>query len=123
MPLLKKVHWLNGLKNTEEFINLKPSLSQKIDSLREEIGNFFSSKEVLNLLNSFDEITLRFTEEGYLMMVSDATGYLQASGRTSRMYAGGITKGLSLILVDDKATFKHLMRKVKWNFTKLLKKQ
>ncbi|WP_353684667.1 reverse gyrase [Thermodesulfovibrio sp. 3907-1M] len=110
--------WINQLRKfqslTEEFISLKHSLRKRIDSLREEIGNFFSSKEVLNLLNSSDEITLRFTEEGYLMMVSDATGYLQASGRTSRMYAGGITKGLSLILVDDKATFKHLMRKVKW---------
>ncbi len=48
------------------------------------------------------------------MVVSDATGYLQASGRVSRMYAGGITKGLSLVLVDDTATFKHLLRKVKW---------
>lgn len=110
--------WINQLRKfqylAEDFINLKPSLKQTIDNLREQIGDFFSSKEVLDLLNSSDEITLRLTEEGYMMVVSDATGYLQASGRVSRMYAGGITKGLSLVLVDDTATFKHLLRKVKW---------
>ncbi|MGB9711403.1 MAG: reverse gyrase [Thermodesulfovibrio sp.] len=108
--------WISQLRKYQHlnFVEVKPSLKQKIENLTEEIGKFLSSKEVLDLLNSSDEITLKFTKEGYFMTVSDATGYLQASGRTSRMYAGGITKGLSLILVDDRATFKHLAKKVRW---------
>lgn len=49
------------------------------------------------------------------MIVSDATGYLQASGRTSRMYAGGLSKGLSIVLVDERRAFKHLIKKVNKN--------
>ena len=39
---------------------------------------------------------------------------IQASGRTSRLYAGGISKGLSVVLVDDKATFESLKKKLLW---------
>lgn len=110
--------WINQLQKfqylTEDFATLKPFYQKKIDSLREEIGQFLSSQEIIDLLNSSDEITLRLNQEGYFMVISDVTGYLQASGRTSRMYAAGVTKGLSLILVDDKATFKHLLKKIKW---------
>ncbi len=110
--------WLESLKRyqylSEEFLRDKPELAQRIEGLKEEVGSFLTSQEVIDLLMSSEEITLRKTEEGYQMVVSDATGYLQASGRTSRMFAGGISKGLSLILVDDKRAFKHLIRKVKW---------
>ncbi|RTZ68583.1 MAG: reverse gyrase, partial [Aquificaceae bacterium] len=34
--------------------------------------------------------------------------------RTSRLYAGGLTRGFSLVLVDDKKAFNNLRKKVKW---------
>ncbi|MCS6958083.1 MAG: reverse gyrase [Aquificaceae bacterium] len=110
--------WLESLRKyqylSEEFLKDKPDLVQRIDRLRADVGSFLSSEEVLQLLEMSEEITLRKTEEGYQMVVSDATGYLQASGRTSRMFAGGISKGLSLVLVDDSRAFRHLIKKVKW---------
>ncbi|MFN3870170.1 MAG: reverse gyrase [Aquificaceae bacterium] len=120
--------WLRQLKSyqflSEDYVKDKPELSQRINKLREEVGKFLMDQEVILLLQTSEEITLRRTEEGYQMVVSDATGYLQASGRTSRMFAGGISKGLSLVLVDDKRAFKHLIKKVKWfnediNFSKV----
>ncbi|MCS6998276.1 MAG: reverse gyrase [Aquificaceae bacterium] len=110
--------WLEGLRKyqylSEEFLRDKPELVGKIDRLREEVRQFLSSEEVLLLMEASEEITLRKTEEGYQMVVSDATGYLQASGRVSRMFAGGISRGLSLVLVEDRKAFKHLMKKVMW---------
>lgn len=110
--------WLEQLKRyqylSEEYLSTRPELQKKIDGLRESIGEFLSSEDVLHLIESSDEISLRKTPEGYVMVVSDATGYLQASGRTSRMFAGGISKGLSLLLVDDQRAFKHLQKKVRW---------
>ncbi|MFN3471601.1 MAG: reverse gyrase [Aquificaceae bacterium] len=110
--------WLRQLKSyqflNEDYTKNRPDLLQRINRLRQEVGSFLSSKEVVLLLEKSEEITLRKTQEGYQMVVSDATGYLQASGRTSRMFAGGISKGLSLVLVDDKRAFKHLIKKVKW---------
>ncbi|MCX8196176.1 MAG: reverse gyrase [Acidilobaceae archaeon] len=45
--------------------------------------------------------------------IADVATYIQASGRTSRLYAGGITKGLSIVLVDDEAVFNDLARKLR----------
>lgn len=110
--------WLEQLKRyqylSEEYLSTKPELQKKVDSLRESIGEFLSSEDVLRLIETSEEISLRKTPEGYVMVLSDATGYLQASGRTSRMFAGGISKGLSLTLVDDQRAFKHLQKKVRW---------
>ncbi|MFN3598639.1 MAG: reverse gyrase, partial [Aquificaceae bacterium] len=97
--------WLRQLKSyqflSENYVKDKPDLLKRINKLRQEVGSFLSSEELVLLMQTSEEITLRKTEEGYEMVVSDATGYLQASGRTSRMFAGGISKGLSLVLVDD----------------------
>ncbi len=110
--------WLEVLRKyqylSEDFLKDRPDLMEKVDKLREEVSRFLLSEEILELMRTSEEITLKKTEEGYQMIVSDATGYLQASGRTSRMFAGGISKGLCLLLVDDKRAFRHLIKKVKW---------
>ena len=110
--------WLSQLRSyqylTEEFLSDKPELKAKIDRLKAELEEFFRLEEVLSILRQSEDVSLRVTEEGYQLVVSDVTGYLQASGRTSRMFAGGISKGLSLVLVDDKRAFNHLIKKVRW---------
>jgi reverse gyrase len=110
--------WLTALKKyqylSEEFLQDKPQLRERIENLKREIEEFFNSEEVSRLLQTSEDITLKLEEDGGKLFVSDATGYLQASGRTSRMFAGGISKGLSLVLVDDRRVFKHLQKKVRW---------
>jgi len=110
--------WLDQLKRyqftKEETPVETPETIQKFINLRKTVGEFLTSKEILEFIESSDELTLRHTDGEYEMVVSDVAGYLQASGRTSRMFVGGISKGLSLILVDDERAFKHLTKKVKW---------
>jgi Reverse gyrase len=110
--------WLTALKKyqylSEEFLQDKPQLRERIENLKREIEEFFNSEEVSGLLQTSEDITLKLEEDGGRLFVSDATGYLQASGRTSRMFAGGISRGLSLVLVDDRRVFKHLQKKVRW---------
>ncbi|WP_448587528.1 reverse gyrase, partial [Thermocrinis sp.] len=110
--------WISSLKKyqylSEEFLSDKPELRTRIEELRTEIDELFRSQEVQAILRQSEDITLRLTDEGYQLVVSDVTGYLQASGRTSRMFAGGISKGLSLVLVDDRRAFNHLTKKVRW---------
>ncbi len=93
--------WIVQLKKyqfvTEDVLNSHPAIKEKIDKLRAEIGGFLNSEEVVNLLKGSTEVTLKKDEEGYKMVISDVTGYLQASGRTSRMYGGGLTKGLCVL--------------------------
>jgi len=49
----------------------------------------------------------------YLNIV-DLKTYLQASGRTSRLYSGGISKGLSIVFVDDQKLLKSLDMKLRY---------
>lgn len=116
---IKKVdNWIAQLKRyqyiSDEYIQDKKDLKVKIEKLREEISKFLISEDVLHILEASEDIALRFKDGDYQMVISDATGYLQASGRTSRMFAGGITKGLCLLIVDDKRAFNHLKKKVRW---------
>ena len=111
-------NWISKLKRyqyiNEEYLEEKKDLKEKIDQLREEIRQFLMSQEVISIIETSEDLTLRLVNGDYQMVVSDATGYLQASGRTSRMFAGGITKGLSILLVDDPRAFNHLKKRVRW---------
>ncbi len=59
------------------------------------------------------DITLNQTEEGFTLIIPDTTSYIQASGRTSRLYPYGITKGVSMVVVDDAKAFKGLVSRLK----------
>ncbi len=115
--------WIQRLRRysfiSEDFIERTPNLKRSIDKLREEITSFLTRKEVFSLIDSSEEITLRKGPEGYTLVVADITGYLQASGRTSRMFAGGITKGLSLLLIDDRRAFRNLEKKIRWLYEEI----
>lgn len=116
--ITKVDRWISQLRHlqhfSEDFLSTKPWLNDKAKRLREEIHSFLNSDIFINLMSSSNEVTLRRLQDGYYMVISDATGYLQASGRTSRMFAGGVTKGLSLLIVDDERAFTHLQKKLRW---------
>ncbi len=117
--LQKLDRWIERLRKysylSEEFIRQNERLKEIIENIRNEVREFIENPEILERIKESDEITLRWNEkEGYSLIVADVTGYLQASGRTSRLYAGGLTKGFSLVLVDDTKAFNNLRKKVKW---------
>lgn len=116
--ITKVDRWISELKRyqyvTEDILSIKPWLQDKVKKLKQEISSFLNSEIFIDLIASSNEVTLRRVQDGYYMVISDATGYLQASGRTSRMFAGGVTKGLSLLVVDDDKAFTHLQKKLRW---------
>jgi reverse gyrase len=117
--LQKLDRWIEKLRKysylSEEFIEQNERLKEIIENIRNEVREFIENPEILERIKESDEITLRWDpKEGYSLIVADVTGYLQASGRTSRLYAGGLTKGFSLVLVDDLKAFNNLKKKVKW---------
>ncbi|MGP3668125.1 MAG: reverse gyrase [Candidatus Bathyarchaeota archaeon] len=61
-------------------------------------------KEVVKKPEVYEGSSL--TEDG--LVFPDAITYVQASGRTSRLTAGGMTQGLSILIVDDVKAFKLL---------------
>jgi len=80
---------------------------------RRFVEEALAREDVWDALKELDVAII--VEEGrrYLLVPDPAT-YIQASGRTSRLYAGGITKGLSVVVVDYPGLFRGLMKRVSW---------
>ncbi len=97
-------------KRIDKWIRKLRKLEKEDKNLKKEILEFLLSEEIQKIIRESDEISF----DGQNLIVADIIGYLQASGRTSRLYAGGISKGLSLILVDDNRALNNLFRKARW---------
>jgi len=97
-------------KRIDNWLKKLKKMKSEDENLKKEILEFLLSKEIQKIIKESDEISFN----GNNLIVADIVGYLQASGRTSRLYAGGISKGLSLILVDDQKALNNLFRKARW---------
>ncbi|WP_258084722.1 reverse gyrase [Thermococcus thermotolerans] len=85
--------------------------------LVEFLRRVLRDEEVLRRLAEDPFISLK--EEGgrWYIEIPDVRTYIQATGRTSRLFAGGITKGLSVLIVDNEKVFNGLLRQMRWRFT------
>lgn len=82
----------------------------------EFIRDVLKKKEVLESLKISREVVLKEEGGSIYIYIPDIMTYIQASGRTSRLYVGGLTKGLSLVLVDDERLFSQAVFRLKLIF-------
>ncbi len=80
----------------------------------EFIRRALSRDDVWSSLEKAPDISIRREESKAYILIPDAATYIQASGRTSRLYAGGITKGLSVVVVDDERLLNGLIKRTRW---------
>ncbi len=78
------------------------------------IREAFSRSDVWEALKKAPDVAIVREDGKTYIMIPDVATYIQASGRTSRLYAGGITKGLSVIVVDDRRLLEGLRRRLRW---------
>ncbi|MCD6369643.1 MAG: reverse gyrase [Thermoproteales archaeon] len=78
------------------------------------LRELLSRRDIINKLKHLPTISIKEEDGRLFIYVPDVMTYLQASGRTSRMYAGGISKGLSVVIIDDEKLFNGLVRQSKW---------
>ncbi|MEM0481720.1 MAG: reverse gyrase [Nitrososphaerota archaeon] len=69
-------------------------------------------EEELRRIAEMLDLKIRADEKGLSILIPDIDGYVQASGRSSRMFAGGITRGISILIVDDEKAFRGISRGV-----------
>ena len=87
--------------------------AQEVISSAREFMKKNITPELVEKIESKLDITLRPEEDGFTLIIPDTTGYIQASGRTSRLYPYGVTKGASIVIVDDERAFKGLITRLK----------
>ena len=93
-------------------------LTSKAREGKLEDETLLKAYEVANKYLKDNEILNKVAEVGDLVissgniLIPDYLTYIQASGRTSRIYGGELTTGLSVLLVDDDNLFRILNKKL-----------
>ncbi|RLE53869.1 MAG: reverse gyrase [Candidatus Methanomethylicota archaeon] len=78
------------------------------------LRDYLARSDIEDKLKKLEDIRLVEEEGKTFILIPDVMTYIQASGRTSRMFAGGLTKGLSIVVVDDDHLLKGLIKRSKW---------
>lgn len=108
LNFLKKISFLK-----EEQILENETLIKKIEPIKKIYDRVLEDKNLLEKIKKHPRISLEIYNGLVYLIVSDPRGYLQASGRTSRLFPLGLTKGLSIILAENIKVLKHLEDKLK----------
>lgn len=97
-----------------EDIEKYPAIKNKIDSIKEFINERLKDPEFIQKIRDSEDVPIRVESDGrFRIVVADSSAYIQASGRTSRLYIGGLSKGLSVLIVDDRKSFFQLKKRLK----------
>ncbi|MEM2244937.1 MAG: reverse gyrase [Thermofilum sp.] len=100
---------MEALKRGEELPKLAGIL-RIIKRLQELVRKYLESKEHLYKLVA--ETSAMLTQENGVLylIIPDILTYIQASGRSSRLYTGGISKGLSVLVADNEELLKKFIK-------------
>lgn len=113
---LRKILPVASLMYRGAEIEVDPKFKNFIERVLNDADSFIrakmNNKRFLGRLQKSPYIEVEGSGRIVKLVVSDPIGYIQASGRTSRLYAGGVSKGLSIVLIDNEKAFKHLQREV-----------
>ena len=71
-------------------------------------------ENVVKALKESPTISFGLKENEYYFFIPDEIAYIQASGRTSRLYVAGLTKGLSVLIIDEEKAFNSLVKELKY---------
>ncbi len=100
------------LKDLERY----PKVKNRVLGIWNFLSSKFSDENFKKRINESDEVSLENLNGELYVTVADAATYIQASGRTSRLVAGGLTKGISLILYWDSKALRSLEKRLTYYF-------
>ncbi|HDI02238.1 MAG TPA: reverse gyrase, partial [Ignisphaera sp.] len=106
-PLLRRImrrlsqQALQTLVEKVEKSEIENRYAEILKKAHDIITEVLSRSDIIEALKRYPKAVV-IEEQGQLyILIPDAPTYIQASGRTSRLFAGGITKGLAVTIVDD----------------------
>ncbi|MEM5881993.1 MAG: reverse gyrase [Candidatus Aenigmatarchaeota archaeon] len=105
---------INAIKENKQLEGFLEHCREILKDSYEFIKSLLSNEKFVKKLRESKKLSFGESEDKFYFIIADVQAYIQASGRTSRLYAGGISKGLSLVLVDDEKAFNSLKEKIKW---------
>ncbi len=80
----------------------------------EEFLNEILTEDLLKKIRESETGILEEKGGEFYLIISDPTGFIQASGRCSRLYAGGISKGVAILINDCEKAKNDLVKKIRY---------
>lgn len=100
---------VEALKRGEESPRLAGVL-KVIKRLQELVRKYLESREHLYKLVAETSAMLVQENGALYLVIPDVLTYIQASGRSSRLYTGGVSKGLSVLVTDNEELLKKFIK-------------
>lgn len=107
LSYLKKYSFLK-----EENVLENERIKQRIEQIKEKIEKIFNSKDFFEKIKNDPNLVIENINGEYYLSIPDPKGYIQASGRCSRLFPLGLTKGVSILLSENQKLFKNLLYKL-----------
>lgn len=79
-----------------------------------KVQELLKKPEIVEGLKTHPEVTVVNECGSLYLLIPDAPTYVQASGRTSRLYLGGISKGLSIVVASDARMLNALEKRLRF---------
>jgi reverse gyrase len=105
---------VNAIKQNTELTGFLERVRERISEIISFLTNLIEREDVKEKIKSAPYLSISSELGKPYLIVPDAVAYIQASGRTSRLYLGGVSKGISIVIIDDEKAFNGLMRETKW---------
>ncbi len=90
-----------------------PGLKARVEVIKGRLEAAFADPDFWVRVENHPTVVVRREETGPYLLIADARGYVQASGRCSRLFPLGLTRGLSVVLVEDGRVFEQLQRRLR----------
>ena len=117
---LKALQYITYLKKyltlKEEQLENYPRVKERVEEIKNFLEKYLKDEKFLKKIEESEDISLVPKEGKLYIVVGDANSYIQASGRTSRFIAGGMTKGLSVLYYSDPKAFYSLKKRLSLYF-------
>ncbi|MEM4176037.1 MAG: reverse gyrase [Nitrososphaeria archaeon] len=101
---------LDSIYNNYELEGYKGLIKEKLEKIRKFLIELLLRVDIIEKIRESPNITLSSEKGKLFLVVPDTVAYIQGSGRTSRMFVGGISKGISVTIVDDEKAFVGLVK-------------
>ena len=106
--LIKATEILRGDRDPET------KFEEKLVEVKNYVYTCLNRKDAYNRIKRLRHVDITIEQDKFYILIPDVMTYIQASGRTSRLYAGGITKGLAVTIVDHRKLLDGLITRMKW---------
>ncbi len=118
-PLLVNLRELMEKEEREKvdrFIYQLKGKKANIEEIKKFLEQKLADKSFIDKIKKSKEITLAYENNELSIIIADVASYIQASGRCSRLFPGGISKGASFLFVDDEKAFNNLKKRIRWYY-------